>query len=347
VRVVGTLPALCLVLPALWAAPTSGAAGGGAISGTVTDATTHPPIALSGLASGNSFVEYRAASRALDYYVARYYNAKPAAAEANQVPVNAGQTTAGIHAALQPGGQITGTVTDAATGAPLPFIAACAVARGGPPTEHACAITNAKGAYALTDLAGGSYAVEFVNPLIHMYETQYYHDKTTLASANAVRVTPPNITSGIDAALQHAGTRPPAANGTQPTTGATGNPEASPPAMGFAVLLRSPRIIVRHGLALVRLECHATCRGKLALLATQPIRHGGKKIRRTVSIGSTGFTASTGRPVTIKIKLNTTGRTLLRHEHGHLPCRLVISQLNPGPTRTKYRNIHLVGQPGQ
>jgi len=383
VGVVCSLLALCLVFQALWTAPTTGAETGGAISGEVTDASTRAPIAgievcaastvvevegqeegegeghsrctttgagggytLSGLASGNFYVEFRAASRALDY-VPQFYNGKPAAAEAEQVSVSAGQTTTGINAALEQGGQISGSVTDASTGAPLTFVAACAVALGGRPAteEVPCAITDAKGVYTIPDLAGGSYAVEFID-LRYKYQKQFYDGKSSLGSANAVGVSPPKTTPGIDAALQRSGARPPAANGGPPTPGPTGNTEASrsPLAMGFAVIIRSPRIIVRRGLALVQLECHATCRGKLALLATRWIRHGHKKLRRTVSIGSASFAAGAGRAVTVKIRVDSVGRALLENQHGRLVCRLMISQLMPGPARTKYSDVHLVGR---
>jgi len=99
--------------------------------------------------------------------------------------------------------------------------------------------------------------VEFVNPLIHKYEKQYYHDKATLASANAVLVTPPNITSGIDAALQHAGTPTPTETTPAPTTANPRNP-ALPPLSTFAVLIRSTKLTVRGRLALLKLVSRVT-----------------------------------------------------------------------------------------
>jgi hypothetical protein len=48
-------------------------------------------------------------------FLPQYYNGKSSLATANPVTVTSGGTTSNINAALQPGGQISGTVTDAST----------------------------------------------------------------------------------------------------------------------------------------------------------------------------------------------------------------------------------------
>jgi hypothetical protein len=66
----------------------------------------------------------------------------------------------GIDAALVEGGAITGTVTAAVGGAPLPEVEVCAVSSGTAPVKS-CGVTDAAGDYELHSLPTGSYGVGF------------------------------------------------------------------------------------------------------------------------------------------------------------------------------------------
>jgi hypothetical protein len=123
-----------------------------------------------------------------------------------KVPVEEGQTTKNINAAMQVGGEITGTVTDAGTHVGLAkiIVLACNVnvyVNGG--SCSASAFTDAKGEYTLLGMETGSYNVLF-SPEEYVpgpYVTQYYNNQPSLASANPVAVIQGSVTSGIDAAL--------------------------------------------------------------------------------------------------------------------------------------------------
>jgi Carboxypeptidase regulatory-like domain len=143
---------------------------GGQITGQVTDASTHVPLAnikvcasrsgfgycastnaageytISGLTSGSYKVEYSACglSACTQNYLAEYYNGKSTPASADAVAVVVGSTTSGINAAMHPGGQIVGRVTDASSGAGIAGIEVCAVKVSGG-GFGSCAVTNAAG----------------------------------------------------------------------------------------------------------------------------------------------------------------------------------------------------------
>ncbi len=313
---------------------------------------------ISGLSSGSFYVEFGGSSASEDY-VTQFYNGKLAAAEAEQVPVTGPGTTSGINAEMQLGAEISGTVTEAASGAPLAHIAVCAQARTGPRAGEGapCALTNSSGAYTIYGLPSASYTISF-SELFGLgsgrrFELQYYNDKSSAAEATVLQLTAPNVTSGIDAALARATAHPgggsplgpPPLRSPSPGSGTPATPGAqSPLASGFAVVLHSTKIEVRSGVALVRLECHTACHGTLALQATHAVKHDGRKLKRPVSIGSAGFTLVAQRAAVVKVKLNATGRALLRSAHGHIACRLTITQLKPAPTREKKLTARLLVQ---
>ena len=199
---------------------------GGQITGTVTNATTGTPIAnicvgiydtsnnfvgsaftdsaghytATSLADGRYKVGFHACSGG--NYLTQYYNDKPSLATADTISVTPGAITPGIDAALQPGGRITGTVTDAATGTPVANECVTAFSGGDPLTT---AFTDPAGQYTLSGLASGTYEVGFTACGGGNYAPQYYNDKPTLATADSVAVTAGTATLGIDAALASGG----------------------------------------------------------------------------------------------------------------------------------------------
>ncbi len=229
------------------------AASTGQISGAVTDVMSHAAIAnatvvaysagdvysgssptnsqgqytITGLAPGSYRLQFYASG-----YLSAYYNGASTLSAATAVVVSAGQTTANINQALQFGGQISGTVTDAATGTPEAgidveiFSAATtttttvsgSVSGFGPSgpsgpvlpripsgTYEGSAQTGLGGHYTVSDLAAGSYVVEFVPARNQAYGVQYYNDHATFGAAGAVAVTAGMNTTGINASLRRQG----------------------------------------------------------------------------------------------------------------------------------------------
>lgn len=205
---------------------------GGRISGHVSDASTGAPVAgftvcagpfeaqfeeagpNSGCATTDAGGNYTiAALPAGTYavaflsffeegnYVSQYYNGAASLAAAQPVNVTVGGTAAGINAALHAGARISGTVTDASTGAGLGGAFVCALNTAAGNAIEACAFTNSGGAYTLQSLPSGSYKVQFTagSP----YLRQYYNDQYSLAEAQVLTVTAGTLTAGINAAMEH------------------------------------------------------------------------------------------------------------------------------------------------
>jgi hypothetical protein len=87
----------------------------------------------------------------------------------------------------------------------------------------------------------------------------------------------------------------------------------------------------RGGVAFVELTCMGsageTCAGKLAL----SVRLSAGKGRRshTPTVGTASFSIVAGKTASVRIRLNTTGRALLRKDHGRLNASLAILQSAP------------------
>ncbi|MFI5005233.1 MAG: hypothetical protein ACHQE6_09495 [Solirubrobacterales bacterium] len=228
---------------------------GGQIAGTVTSVTTHTPIegievcarkegnggiviasfyercaftrssggyTISGLPSGKYVVEFASPFNSNLNYVTQYYQGKFLAAEAEEVPVTVEKVTEPVDAALEVGGQISGSVTNAVTGTAIGGVLVCAL----PTSEaeyEACAITTNGGEYTISGLASGNYEVGFNG---HNYIIQYYNGVYALSEAQMVAVAEQGVVSGIDAALElgpaaaPVNTAPPVVSGA-PLVGAT------------------------------------------------------------------------------------------------------------------------------
>lgn len=203
-------------------------AAGGQIAGTVTSAATKAAIEGievcaqgSGGQFGNGCVitnskgEYTISSLPSGSYTVtfypldapnlleQYYNGKGSFTEASTVTVTMGSTTSEINAAMVVGGQITGTVTSAATKAPLEGIEVCATPTG--VGSEQCAFTNSAGEYTIVGLATGEYTVESNLGSALGYVPQYYNGQTSSAGATKVAVNSGHTTSAINAALVKGG----------------------------------------------------------------------------------------------------------------------------------------------
>jgi hypothetical protein len=100
-------------------------------------------------------------------------------------------------------GQISGTVTEASTQAPIEGITVCASPREGP--SGRCEATNSDGEYTVSMLAPGAYSVQFF--VRHGtegeldYASQYYNGKPHRSEAEPVSVAAGATTSGVDAVM--------------------------------------------------------------------------------------------------------------------------------------------------
>jgi 5-hydroxyisourate hydrolase-like protein (transthyretin family) len=136
-------------------------------------------------------------------WVTEWWNDSHDGAHPDLVQVALATETPNINAALGPTGYITGTVTDAATGQPVPNVWVQAVyASTGMNIQSPLAVyTGPDGRYQIQDVGGTSYKVVF-QPTDPTYAQQWYRNKPTLKSANRIRVDYATTTPNIDVALQ-------------------------------------------------------------------------------------------------------------------------------------------------
>jgi molybdopterin-binding protein len=108
-----------------------------------------------------------------------------------------GKVAAGIDLDLQPGGTLTGSVTDAATAKPLSGICVSDNNGGG-------GITSAAGTYTIDQLPAGRTTVAFNGGCGNKgsYAPQYYDDQAPQAAAQPVTVIAGHVTKGINAAMR-------------------------------------------------------------------------------------------------------------------------------------------------
>jgi len=139
-------------------------------------------------------------------FAAEWYNGQPTQVTAGTVTVRAGKTTPGIDAALQPFGQITGTVTGP-TNTPVPgeCVTAFPIGKGFagfyPPD---IAITTKTGGYSLLDMQPGTYKVKFSTGCGGAsFKTQWWKNAGSAAAATVITVGAGALVTGIDAALEH------------------------------------------------------------------------------------------------------------------------------------------------
>ncbi|MCB2205786.1 carboxypeptidase regulatory-like domain-containing protein [bacterium] len=147
---------------------------------------------ITGLATGDWYVQ-----AVKDGYVMEYYDDETDLTLATKVSVIDGQTTSGINFGLDMLPGIDGTVTDAATGAPIEH--ALIVLDG--PNSRAFAYTDANGNYHLATHPG----TFMVHCSATGYGAEWYDDVTDIAQATAVTVTQSGSVTGIDFALDKFG----------------------------------------------------------------------------------------------------------------------------------------------
>ena len=154
-------------------------------------ATSRPngTYVMTGLPAGRYDVEANVGGCGNNGNYAPAYLARP-------VRVTDGSTTTGVNLYLQPGGILSGTVTDAATGLPLGGI--CVSDDNGDG-----AVTSSNGTYAIEQLPAEQTTVQFGGGCGNTgsYAPQYYDGQSVAEAAETVTVTTGGTTSGIDAAM--------------------------------------------------------------------------------------------------------------------------------------------------
>ena len=192
----------------------------GAISGTVTDAggqTNLASVSVTAYDSSGSYATSTSTASDGSYtlknlvpgtyelkftpssgqnYLPQYYHGENTLASADPVTVTSGQTTTGIGAALATGGQVTGKVTDSATGQPIQYAYAELLNTSGGYVSEVS--TAADGSFTLTALPTGTYTLYY---WASGHLDQYYDNESSLSSADQISVTAGSTTSGINAAL--------------------------------------------------------------------------------------------------------------------------------------------------
>ncbi len=131
----------------------------------------------------------------------QWFNGQATEASATAVTVVAGKTRRNIDARLPAYGAISGTVTDSAH-SPVAGICvtAASVGRGATPVV---AVTGVTGAYALDDLAPGSYTLQFSSGCgATGFATQFYDGVSSIQAASPVAVTAGVTATGIDATMK-------------------------------------------------------------------------------------------------------------------------------------------------
>ena len=176
----------------------------GAFHGRCSQTKANGEYAISGLAGGEYTIEFSPPSKSTLNYTPQYYEGKSSLAEAKLVPVTVAETTPGIDAELELGGQISGEVKSAKGAKKLAGIEVCASEAGGGDFGERCALTNSSGEYTIAGLVSGKYDVEFSasNKSTSNYITQYYRGVYSMSEATAVTVAAEGLTLGVDAELE-------------------------------------------------------------------------------------------------------------------------------------------------
>ncbi len=296
---------------------------GGKISGRVTDAYTHKPLAevfvsaysaggseegfgsyaitnangeytIFGLGNGTYKVEFESEFEAKVEYVTQYYNGQPTLGSANLVTVTQGSTTPGINAALVP-------KTPVDTGGP--------VVSGTPAVGQTLTCANGswtgepKPTFTHTWLRNG-------NPIAGAALSTYVVQSADQGSGLACKVTAKNA-HGTASATSNTLSVPPV--------------PPPPPPPNPIIELTSSRLVVSGNSARVPIVCAgATCAGTIELTERVVIKHRhGRKTKKTLVLGRAAYMLAAGHSATIAVHLTSTGRhALATAKHHRLSAKL-------------------------
>src|SRR5450631_3805837 len=251
-------------------------------SGSTTTAADGS-YSLTNLAPGNYDVEFSAGCGISENVGQQWYNTKASQSSANAVAVTAGGSTSGINATLSLGGTITGTVTAAAGGADVSGVCVVAFAPGDVQLSPASTTTASDGSYALTNLAPGSYQVEFTSGCGASvgYATQWYSASPTAASAVPVVVTALTTTPSINAVM---------ALGVASVTGI--NPISGPSAGGTSVTINGANLSSASAVKFGATPGIITADSAISITATSPAESAGTVDVTVTTPGGASATSS-------------------------------------------------------
>jgi hypothetical protein len=136
----------------------------------------------------------------------QWYNGQPTQATADIVTVAAGGKTTGVDATLQPFGTVSGTVTGPGqaqvSGECVTAVPIGKDLGGFFPRPREVAITTKSGSYSLIDVQPGKYKVRFSTGCGDSgFNTQWWQNAASAATATVITVSAGNAVTGIDAAL--------------------------------------------------------------------------------------------------------------------------------------------------
>jgi Carboxypeptidase regulatory-like domain len=299
---------------------------GGELSGRITNALTGSPVAgvevcaeaedlnvEEGCATSDSGGNYTIYGLGTSKYVVsfiapesdellpQYWDHQNDLLAAEPVGVTIGSVTEGVDAALIPGARISGRVTDAMTGAPVPAVTACVfdVATN---FIGECGETNAVGAYTIRRLPAGTYTVRlFVEG--GKYSQAWYTGSVCAHQPLPVSAAAGQETSGIDVQL--------IPEEFAPSCGPPSPPPAPPRAPIKILGIRS------RADGTVAVEVRSYRSGELTLVArTAAGRRHTTVARKRLAMGA-------GHHV-VKLRLNGSGHRLLR-QRGKLRAALAVT----------------------
>ncbi len=163
---------------------------------------------LGGLPTGSYAIEFRDDG---ERFATQYYSGAAWPEMAAGVSVTVGSVTAGVDAALAPGGGLSGTVAVAAgsakslagTAAAGMRVTAYRSSASGWKPAHSV-LTSRSGAFAFAGLAADTYRIQFADPAGEL-ATAYFDGKVALSLADPVTVESDATTAAVDAELAAGG----------------------------------------------------------------------------------------------------------------------------------------------
>jgi IPT/TIG domain/FG-GAP repeat len=173
-----------------------------------------------------------------------------------------------------------------------------------------------------------------------------------------VRVTTPGGSSSPTAAASFTFVEgQPTTGGGGGTAGTSGDAVSRSGVLGFGpfvipsctVSLRGKTIAVQsYRRAAVKLSWAGvgTCAGRLKLTVKRKSGHtrSGRVRFKTTTIGSGTFSIAPGAVRTVRVNLNSLGRSLLKARHGRLNASIAITKLSPGPAQARTASVRLALQ---
>ncbi|HEY1834996.1 MAG TPA: carboxypeptidase-like regulatory domain-containing protein [Solirubrobacteraceae bacterium] len=288
-------------------------------------------------------------------FVPQLYPGRSIFGEGTPVALASGEARAGVDAALEPGGAISGTVLAAQGASPIQAAVACAFGPPGvrPPAQGGCTSTGVAGTYVLRGLPVGEYRVFF---LAESFAAQFFDHVATEAAARAVSVAVGATTPDIDAALELPPENEPSDEetllgtlsgqlGAPLPTGGGGPLGGSTTSVPSRLRLRGTRIAVtKAGIAEVRLECGvgAGCHDSLTL--TTSVKTGSGR-RHSTTVAGAHLSMKPVSELTVRLILDASARRHLRAAHGSLAAMLKLTPaISVQPAAITVTPVRLVRQ---